>query len=128
MKMNLNQKKGDKFLLIKGVCVDEKLLTDKILLSEILRNLPSVINMNPIREPIISQAKNNPGLEGYVPIDESNITISTYTNDVKFVACVHSCKDFDSQKILDYLKKKFQCKDIRFLSCHESDFRGVNND
>ncbi len=116
--------KGDKFLLVKGVCLDEALLTNESLLADALRNLPSVINMNPIREPIISRAKNNPGLEGYVPIDESNITISTYTNDPRFVACIHSCKDFDSQKVIEYIKKQYQCKKIEYLSCHESDFRG----
>ena len=114
---------GDKFLLVEGICLDETLLTDESLLTNTLLNLPPVIDMRPIREPIVSKAKNNPGLEGYVPIDESNITISTYTNNPRLVACIHSCKDFDSERVIDYLKKQYPCLGIKIFSCYESEFR-----
>jgi len=114
--------RGDPFLLITGDCSNPKLLTDKVFLSNILKNLPKIIGMNAIRKPIISKAKNAPGLEGYVPIDVSNITISTYIDNPRFVACIHSCKDFDCNKVLDYFKKKFNSKNIKFLHLHESDF------
>lgn len=115
----------DSFLLCTGFCVDKKILTDKIFLSDILKSLPKIIGMNMIRKPLISEAKNAPGLEGYVPIDVSNITISTYIDNPKFVACIHSCKEFDYKSVIDYLKNKFRCRDMKFLYFHESDFENL---
>lgn len=118
----MQRDKGDQFLLCTGFCLNTKILTDKSFLKSIFKNLPQIIGMNAIREPIISEAKNNPGLEGYVPVDTSNITISTYANNPRFVACVHSCNEFDYEKVLAYLKKKYDCSDMKFLSCRETDF------
>ena len=118
----MHQSKGDQFLLCTGFCPDSRLLTDKSLLKSVLKNLPQIIGMNAIREPIVSEAKNNPGLEGYVPIDASNITISTYTNNPRIVASVHSCNEFDYKKVIDYLKEKYDCS-VKFLSLRESEFK-----
>ncbi len=111
------------FLLVSGICEKITFLTDKKLLSNVLRDIPKIIGMNVLRNPIISEAHNNPGLEGYVPIDESNVTISTYTKNARFVACIHSCKYFNIHSVVNYLKKKFSCHKVRFLICYESEFR-----
>jgi len=128
MKITIHQKNpGDAFLLITGEVESIKLLTDKQLLRETLQSLPNIIHMNTITEPIISEAANNPGLEGYIAIDESNITISTYTDTPRFVACIHSCNDFNYTKVTTFLKKQFQCKKINLLYVHESDFKNEND-
>ena len=69
-------------------------------------------------------ANNNPGLEGYVPIDQSNITISTYTNRPIFVASIHSCSQFDYKAILAYLKNVYQPKSLRYKYITETDLKG----
>lgn len=117
-----NRNNNDSFLLLSGFCPDTRLLTNQKLLYNILGMLPELIDMKSIRKPIISIAEGNPGLEGYIPIDTSNITISTYTKNPRIVACVYSCKEFNHEKVLDYLKEKYNCSNMKFLYCHESDF------
>lgn len=117
--------KNDTFLLLTGSCKEVGLLKNQELLYNVLEQLPKIINMNTIRKPIISVAKNNPGLEGYVPIDASNITISTYTDSLRIVACIHSCNNFDYKRVIDYLENEYRCN-IKSLYCHESDFKDSN--
>ena len=54
-------------------------LNSRWLLRKVLREVVNTIDMRIIKGPIVSEAENNPGLEGYAAIDKSNITISTYT-------------------------------------------------
>lgn len=115
--------KGDSFLLVTGTCEDVEMLVNEEYLFSILKELPQKIGMKALLEPKITIAKNNPGLEGYIPIDMSNITISTYTNNHRIVACIHSCKDFKYDDILNYLKENFRCSKMNYLFCQESDFR-----
>lgn len=116
---------NDIFLLITGYYKDVNLSTNQELLYNVLKKLPGKIGMNAIIKPVISEAGNTSGLEGYVsgyvPVDISNITISTYPN--RIVACVHSCKDFNPKKVLDFLKESYGCYDTKSLCCHESDFK-----
>ncbi len=114
---------GDAFLLVTGDSPNLDLLIDTTLLSNVLKTLPTAVNMHALIEPIITEAYANPGLEGYVAIDASKITISTYTINPRFVADVHSCNDFDYHSVLAYLKRKFCSRNIAFLYCHESDFK-----
>jgi S-adenosylmethionine/arginine decarboxylase-like enzyme len=123
----VEEKHIDFFLLLVGKSLDINLLEDEELLSEILRLLPIEINMKPIREPIISGAIGNPGLEGYVPIDTSNITISTYTETKRLVVCIHSCKEFDYMKVISIFRKKYQLQDLHFLKLDESKFQKIKD-
>jgi S-adenosylmethionine/arginine decarboxylase-like enzyme len=113
---------GDCFLLATGYLPDANSLVDKDFLYRVLEELPKKIQMNTIQKPTVLEATNNPGLEGYVPIDESNITISTYTNHPRFVACVHSCSDFNYQDVLKFLMESFQTNKITYSYLHEADF------
>lgn len=112
------------FLIFIGYCRNEINLTNRELFYSLLKYLPQLIEMKAIGDPIISAAQNNPGLECYVPIDTSNITISTYTNELKIVGCIHSCKDFNYNKVIKYIKSSFDFVDIKFLTFYESDFEG----
>ena len=112
----------DCFLLVTGYPENPKSLVDKAFINKTLEEIPKIIGMNTIRDPVVLEASNNPGLEGYVPIDESNITISTYTNDSRFVACIHSCKHFDFEKVVDYLNLRFSTIRIAVKYVNEHDF------
>jgi hypothetical protein len=57
-------------------------------------------------------------------IDQSNITISTYTNRPIFVASIHSCSQFDYKAILAYLKNVYQPKSLRYKYITETDLKG----
>jgi S-adenosylmethionine/arginine decarboxylase-like enzyme len=114
---------GDFFLLASGRTQAEEKLVDESHLRNVLRKIPSLIEMSAIFEPVVHVATNNPGLEGYVPIDLSNITVSTYTDPPRVVVCVHSCQQFATQPVLDYIKQAFACELIRSVVVREGWFK-----
>ena len=114
---------GDVFLLVSGSTRDSELLTNRPHLHSVLCRMPGLIGMNFLREPLITIANNNPGLEGYIPIDMSNITISTYTENPRVLVCVHSCQPFDSEAVLNFVRESFRCDEIRSLLVKEVEFR-----
>lgn len=113
---------GDVFLLASGRTWDVNLLVDEAHLRAVLRRLPGLIGMNFLRDPLITVADNNPGLEGYVPIDMSNITISTYTEDPRVLICVHSCQPFDAEAVLSFVRESYRCDEMRSLLVKEVEF------
>jgi len=118
--------KRDVFLLVSGDVEEADLLTNGQLVEQTLRGILSLIGMNAISAPLVFQAKNNPGLEGYIPIDASNITISTYLDPPRIVACVHSCNAFDKGAAVRYLKAQFRCGEIRFRWITEQELEAAD--
>jgi S-adenosylmethionine decarboxylase len=113
---------GDVFLIIKGVCLDKKVLTDQTLLLDTLVALPRLIGMNALISPIINHAQpDNPGLHGYVAIDTSNITFRSYEKNQRIIANIHSCKDFDINTAISYINDQYKCSSIKALRITESD-------
>ncbi len=113
---------GDVFLLVRGSGVELSKLVDKQFLYRVLEGLPNAIGMQPIQPPLVLEAHNNPGLEGYVPIDASNITISTYTQQPRFVAAIHSCREFPADAMLAHLQEIFGATEITYRYILESEF------
>ena len=116
----------DKFLLLTIRCLDETYLTDERILRELLIDLAGAIGMNPINAPSVCRAINNPGLEAYLPVDASNITVSTYTSSPRIVACIHSCKPFELSAVINVLRKVSDESGIRYHFCRESDFEVIS--
>lgn len=114
---------GDRFLLASGRTFAKAKLSDAKLLELALAKLVELIGMKPLRQPVVTRAYGNPGLEGYVPIDASNITISTYTVDPRVVVSIHSCRTFEAEPIFDYLQQCFDCLEIRSASVAEENFQ-----
>lgn len=112
---------GDVFLLLSGACNELELLRSKSLLEEVLSRLPPMIGMNAISLPVVTTANDNPGLEGYIAIDTSNITVSTYVESPRIVICVHSCKPFDGDKIRTFLTAAYKCESFKWRWVHESE-------
>ena len=56
---------------------------------------------------VIKGVESNPGLTGFMIIDSSHISIHSFKNERKVAMDIYSCKDFEHEKILDFLKKKF---------------------
>jgi len=109
------------FLIFIGVCKDKGCLVDVNHLSNVLQQVPNHIQMSSIGKPIVTVANNNPGLEGYLPLDTSNITLSTYTNNNRIVGCIHSCKHFDTDIIMTYIQKEFNCTMLSVKQIKEHD-------
>ena len=115
----------DLFLLLTARCSDESLLTDENSLIALLGTLVDAIDMKPLQTPYVCAAVNNPGLEAYVPIDASNITISTYTIHPRMVICIHSCRRFSSVAVISVLTEIYGCYEIKHCLCRESEWEEV---
>lgn len=119
---------GDVFLIVTASVPRVELLTDTHVLADTLRGLVQQIGMNPIAEPQVLTATNNPGLEGYIPIDASNITISTYTHIPRIVLAIHSCRDFEQAKVIAFIKQRYECEALRYRVVLENELRGDSGD
>lgn len=73
-----------------------------------LNESPNIINMTRmISEPIVWEVREGEGKDGFsgiMPIKESHITIHTFSDEGQYWADVFSCKEFDSKKVIDFLK------------------------
>lgn len=119
---------GDVFLILTGVVRRVELLTDIGLLQSTLQGLVTHIGMHAINEAQVVAAVNNPGLEGYIPIDASNITISTYTSTPRLVACLHSCRPFDHEKVIAYITARYECVKCTYRVVRESELEDGSDD
>lgn len=97
----------DLLLIFSGQASSESSLYDEAALEQVLLTLPSLLGMKALRSPVVTAAISNPGLEGYVPIDTSNITISTYSSSRMVIGCLHSCREFDGDRAIEFLAESF---------------------
>lgn len=91
-------------------------LDNEEIVKEFLEELPSKINMNKVSKVKIVNYKHEDeeksGITGFVLIAESHISIHTYPKKSYMGVDVFSCKDFDENKVVNYVKEKFKCKNI----------------
>jgi hypothetical protein len=113
----------DVFLLVSAQTCRPELLTDIRHVATVLEEIPRLIGMRPIGHPQVLRAENNPGLEAYIPLDLSSITISTYVNPARIVIVIHSCRGFDHELALEHVRESFACLKIRSHYCSEAHFR-----
>jgi len=113
-------------LILDGVNVNGKLLNDKKLIRNILKELPSVVNMHTLTKPKIIKAKpkewDTGGITGFVILSESNISIHTYPEEGRFYLDLFSCMEFDVDKAVDYLKDKLQLKNFKKTLLKRGDY------
>src|SRR5690348_6033564 len=88
-------------------------LDSRDLVEKILNELPEVIGMKKLIDPVVLFAEGNDkrdpgGWTGFVVIQESHISIHTFVKRGFVTADVYTCKDFDPQIAIDYLKNVFQ--------------------
>ena len=91
-------------------------------LTHILEELPDRISMNILDGPhLVKGCQENPGWTGFVIIDKSHISIHTFEEGNKISVDVYSCKHFEKETVLNYLKDK-----INFLKLNTHYFeRGI---
>ncbi|MBW2993654.1 adenosylmethionine decarboxylase, partial [Candidatus Woesearchaeota archaeon] len=109
MKINAYHGLGNHLIIDAYEC-DKDRLNDIEFIKTILNELPDIIKVKKLSEPtVISHTAENPeesGITGYVIIAESHISIHTYPEKSYFSFDVFSCREFDTEKILIYLKQK----------------------
>jgi len=107
------QKSSRRFhLIIDAVDCDNTKLTDKKLLETFILELAKLIDMKILAGPYIIEGQPyNPGITAFTIIDFSHISIHTFTQTNEFCLDIFSCKQFDEQVAVDFVKKTFGSDD-----------------
>ena len=96
---------------------DEELLNSKDIVLACLKNLPALLDMHILAEPVVYFAKGNDdkdpgGWSGFVVIEESHISIHTFPKRGFVSIDVYTCKNgMDQKYIEDYFIKEFKLTD-----------------
>ena len=103
-------------LIIDGADVESGLLDDKRLIKNFLKELPSIVDMHTLTRPKVIRAKpkkwDTGGVTGFIILSESNVSIHTSPQEGKFYLDLFSCKEFDVEKAVGYIKGKFNLKNF----------------
>lgn len=99
-------------LIIDGYSSNQQILQDESFFREMLDSVPSQIGMTKITEPFVFRyvgAKPEEwGISGFVFIAESHISFHTFV-ELSFINIdVFSCRDFDTDKALEYFQQTLQ--------------------
>jgi|SRR3989344_4678325 len=113
-------------LIVDGTDVESKLLDNKKLIKNLLKELPSVVGMHTLTRPRVIRATQKEwdtgGITGFVILSESNISIHTYPLEGRFYLDLFSCMEFDVDKAVDYLKDKLQLKNFKKTLLKRGDY------
>ncbi|MCR4334784.1 MAG: S-adenosylmethionine decarboxylase [Patescibacteria group bacterium] len=105
-------------ITIDGYGGNENKLNDKKLVFSVLNELPELLSMSKLSEPVVYHADGNDskdpgGWSGFVVINESHISIHTFPKRGFVSADVYTCKNgMDLNFVENYFKKAFDLKDI----------------
>ena len=96
-----------------------RILGDANTLYKILDELPVKIHMTKMTLPYVvftpgNNKKDPGGWSGFVLIQESHISFHTFAKRRFVTIDIYSCKDFDSNIAISYLKKAFRSDDIEY--------------
>jgi S-adenosylmethionine decarboxylase len=104
-------------LIIDGYSNDSNILQDEALLYQLLDSLPTQIGMTKISEPcVFKYVGTNPedwGVSGFVVIAESHISFHTFVERCYLNFDIFSCRDFDVQATIDYIRNIFQLNKLK---------------
>ncbi len=98
-------------------CAEGKIHDEEYILA-ILNELPDILGMHKISEPAVlnypgkEDSFDKGGVSAFVIIAESHISVHTFKQQ-KFASLdMFSCKEFDVDRAVDYIKAKFRPKKI----------------
>lgn len=119
-------------LIIDGTRCDTRKLADRILVEQVLNDYPNAIGMTKIGGPYMFEYQApDPaysGVSGLVVIAESHIAIHTFPELDYFTMDIFSCKNFDHELAIDYIRKAFDVKEMdRMLVQRGLSFRGPHH-
>jgi len=105
-----------KHLIIDAYGIEAKKLQNYRSIKDLLNFLPGYFGMKILRRAALEKVSSpdypNWGISGFVMLYESHISIHTWP-EIGYVSMdVYSCKDFDHERVLNYLRDYWQCKKI----------------
>jgi len=103
-----------KHLIIDAYGIEAPRLKNYKSIKELLNFLPGYMGMNVLKPAALYkvQSPGYPewGLSGFVVLFESHISCHTWPEEGYVSMDVYSCKSFDHDKVMQYLKDYWQCK------------------
>jgi len=106
-----------KHLSIDAYGIEEKKLKDLRAIRNLLRDLPKKFKMRPLGNAVVKRVATDHypdwGISGFIMLYESHISIHTWPEKGYMAMDVYSCKDFNAQAIIKYLKKYWNCKRMK---------------
>lgn len=103
-----------KHLIINADCDNNLMYNSISSIYELIEEIVKKLMFKRLTSPyVIKGVENNPGLTGFIIIDSSHISIHSFKNEKRVAMDIYSCKDFDHDKILDFLKQKFASKNFQ---------------
>ena len=119
-------------LIIDGSRCDTRKLADRILVEQILNDYPAAIGMTKIGGPYMFEYQApDPaysGVSGLVVIAESHIAIHTFPELDYFTMDIFSCKNFDHEAAIEYIKNAFDVREMdRMLVQRGLSFKGPHH-
>jgi S-adenosylmethionine decarboxylase len=119
-------------LIIDGSRCDTRKLADRNLVEQVLTDYPAAIGMTKIGGPYMFEYQApDPaysGVSGLVVIAESHIAIHTFPELDYFTMDIFSCKNFDHEKAIEYIREAFDVEEMdRMLVQRGLSFRGPHH-
>jgi S-adenosylmethionine decarboxylase len=119
-------------LILDGTRCDTRKLGDRILIEQLLSDYPAAIGMTKIGGPYMFEYQApDPaysGVSGIVVIAESHIAIHTFPELDYFTMDIFSCKNFDHEKAISYIKDALDVREMdRMLVQRGLSFRGPHH-
>jgi len=119
-------------LIVDGSRCNTRKLADRILVEQVLNDYPSAIGMTKIGGPYMFEYQApDPaysGVSGLVVIAESHIAIHTFPELDYFTMDIFSCKNFDHEKAIAYIKDAFDVEEMdRMLVQRGLSFKGPHH-
>ena len=105
-------------LIVEGYDCDKEKLGDEVVVRKTLNELPGLLNIKKLIEPCI--IKHQPddyqesGITGFVIIAESHISIHTYPEKSYLSMDIFSCKEFDIDSVIRYIKERFEIRNVDY--------------
>lgn len=104
-------------LITDGYQCPKKKLQDLELIYSFLDSFPRAIGMSKITPPhvvkYIGEKQEDWGISGFILIAESHISIHTFPERKFFNIDVFSCKEFNSDDAINYIKEYFKPKHLK---------------
>lgn len=106
----MQQKRYHLIVDVEGCPLDK--VNDEEFVKKLLTELPAKIGMSILYGPAITHGiPENPGLSGFLLIDYSHISIHTFSESSELLIDIFSCKPYDPQIVIDFLKSLVALKD-----------------
>jgi S-adenosylmethionine decarboxylase len=93
-----------------------KNLANKRFIVNVVKRIAGITKMKILKGPIAVKGTKRPGVTCFAIIEESHISLHTFTDTNTANIDVFSCKAFDEKEVLSYIKKVFKAKILKIYS------------